>query len=107
MHREKNEIQKKVNINARMLEKAQVYVWLHTASFKSFVGNKTRLPPGPFHVSTISRLTLAGAFRSDYVAACSTALDSATEENESGGYVDFPCPSKMKQRSSTVDWLKF
>ena len=57
--------------------------------------------------STSSRLTLAGAFRSDYVAACSTALRCATEENESGGYVGVPCPSKVKQRSSTAGWLKF
>ena len=60
-----------------------------------------------FHVSTSSCLTLAGAFRSDYVAACSTALRSATEENEPAGYVAVPCPSKVKQRSSTADWLKF
>ena len=51
--------------------------------------------------------SLAEAFRSDYVAACSTALHSATEENDSGGYVDVPCPSKVKQHSSTADWLKF
>ena len=82
-------------------------MWIHTASIKSTLGNKTRLFPSPFHVSTSSRLTLAGAFRSDYVAACSTALRSASEENESGGYVAVPCPSKVKQRSSTADWLKF
>ena len=82
-------------------------MWLHTALIKSTAGNKTRLFPSPFHVSTSSRLTLAGAFRSDYVAACSTPLRSATEENESGGYVAVPCPSKVKQHSSTVDWLKF
>ena len=86
--------------------KIHVYMWLHTASIKSTVGNKTRLCPSPFHVSTTSRLTLAGAFRSDYVAACSIALLSATEENDSGGYVDVPCPSIVKQRSSTVDWLR-
>ena len=34
-------------------------------------------------------------FRNGYVAACSTALRSATEENESGGHVDVPCSSKM------------
>ena len=68
---------------------------------------KTRLCPSPFHVSISSRLTLAWAFRSDYLAACSTALRSATEEKESGGYVAVPCPSKMKLRSSTADWLKF
>ena len=79
---------------------------LHAASIKSAVGNKTRLFPSPFHVPTSSRLTLAGAFRSDYVAACSTALHSATEENDSGGHLDFPCPSKVKQRSSTANWVK-
>ena len=82
-------------------------MWFHTASIKSTVGIKTRFFPSPFHVSTSSRLTSAGAFRSDYVAACSTALRSAFEENESGGYVTVPCPSKVKQRSSTADWLKF
>ena len=61
---------------------------------------------GFFHVFTSSRLTLAGAFRGDYVAAFSTAFRSATEENDSGGYVDVPCPSKVKQRKSTADWLK-
>ena len=95
---------KEIHINAR---KVHVYMWLHTASIKSTVGNKTRLFSSPFHVSTSSHLTLAGAFRSEYVAVCSTALRSATEENESGGYVALPCPSKVEQRSSTADWLKF
>ena len=40
---------------------------------------QTRLFRSSFHVSTNSRLTLAGAFRGDYVAACSTAFRSATE----------------------------
>ena len=88
-------------------EKVHFYMWLHTAWIKSNVENKTRLFPSPLHVSTSSRLTLAGAFEGDHVAACSTALRSATEENESGGYVAVPCPSKVKQRSSTADWLKF
>ena len=91
-------------MNAR---KVHVYTWLHTASIKTTVGNKTRFFPSPFHISTSSRLTLAGASRSDYVAACGTALRSATEENESGGYVDVPCPFKVKQRCSTAGWLKF
>ena len=64
-------------------------MWLHTASIKYIVGNKTRLLPSPFHVSTSSRLTLAGAFRGDHVAPFSTALRSATEENESRRYVAF------------------
>ena len=80
---------------------------LHAASVKTTVGNKLSLFPSPFQVSTSSRLTLAGGFRGDYVAACSTASRTATEENDSGGYVDVPYPSKVKQRSSTADWLKF
>ena len=68
---------------------------------------QTRLFPSPFHVSSSSGPTLAGAFRSDHVVACSTAFRSTTEENDSGGYVDVPCPSKAKQRSTTADWLKF
>ena len=80
---------------------------LHAASIKSTVGNELGLFPSPFHISTSSGLILAGAFRGDYVAACSTAFRSATEENDSGGYVDVPCPFKVKQRSSTADWLKF
>ena len=77
-------------------------MWLHTVSIKSTVGNKTRLFPSPSLFSTSSRPTLAGVFRSDYVAACSTGLCSATEENESGGQVAVPCPSKVKQRRSTA-----
>ena len=83
-----------------------VYMWLYTASIKSTVGNNTRLFPSPFHVPTSSHLALAGAFRSDSVAACSTALRSANEGNESGEYVAVPCPFKVKQHSSTANWLK-
>ena len=75
-------------------------MWLLTTSIESTVGNKTRTFSSPFHASTSSRLTLAKAFRSDHVAACSTALRSATENNELGGYVTVPCPSKVKQHSS-------
>ena len=82
-------------------------MWLHTASTKSTVGNITRPFPSPFDASTSSRLTLAGTFRSDYVDACSTAFRSAFEENDSGGYVAVPRPFRVKQRSSTADWLKF
>ena len=80
---------------------------LHAASIKTTVWNKLGVNPSQFHVSTSSGLTLAGAFRGGYVAACSTAFRSATEENDSGGYVDIPCPSKVEQRSRTADWLKF
>ena len=81
--------------------------WLHAISIKTTVWNKLGLYLSPFHISTSSRLTLAGAFRGHYVAACSTASHSTTEENDSGGYVDVPCPFKVKQNSSTADWLKF
>ena len=80
---------------------------LHAASIKSTVGIKLGLFPSPFHVSTSSRPTLAGALRGGYVAACSTAFRSTFEENDSGGYVDVQCPSKVKQSSSRADWLKF
>ena len=86
-----------------MTDKAHVYMRLLTASVKPTAGNKIMLFLSPFHISTRSRLTLAEAFRSDHVAAGSTAVRSATEENESGGYVTVPCPSKVTQHSSTVD----
>ena len=82
-------------------------MWLYTASNKSTVGNKTRLFISPFNVSTSSRLSLAESFRSDNVAACSAAFRSATEEKKSGGYIAARCSAKVKQRSSTADWLKF
>ena len=80
-------------------------MWLHTGSIKPTVGTKTKLHFSLFHISPSSRLILAGAFRSDYVAACSTTFRSVTEEKESCGYVAVLCPSKVRQRSSTVDWL--
>ena len=94
----------KVHINAR---KVHVYLWLHFLLIKSTLGNKSRLFPSPFHFSASWRLTLAGTLRSDYVAACGTALHSATEKNGSGDYVTVTCPSKVKQHISTVDWLIF
>ena len=81
--------------------------WLHAASTKTTVWNKLGAFPSPFHHSTSSGLALAGAFRGGYVAASSTAFRSATEENDSGGYVDVPCPSELKQHSNTADWLRF
>ena len=89
------------------MDKVHVYMWLHTASIESTAGNKTTLFPSSFYVSTGSRFTLAGAFRKDHVAACSTAFRSATEVNESVGYVTVLCPSKVTQRGSTADWMKF
>ena len=68
--------------------------------------NETRLFPSPFLVNTGWFLILEKVFRNGYVAACSTALRSATEENESGGHVDVPCLSKLTQHKSTADWLR-
>ena len=90
-----------------MMDRVYVYMCLHIALFKSTDGNKTRLFPSPSLISTSRFLILAEAFRNDYVDTCSTALHSATEENELGGFVTAPCPSKPTQRSSVVDWPKF
>ena len=87
--------------------KVHVYMCLHIASNKSTAENKTRFFLSPFLISTSRFLILAEAFRNDYVAACSTTLRSAAEENELGGYVTVPFPSKMTQSGSTVDCLKF
>ena len=88
-----------------MMDKSDVYMRLHTASIKLTAGNKTRLFASPFLFSTSSFLILVEVFRNDFVAACSTALRSATEKNELGGYVTLTCPSEMTQRTSTADWL--
>ena len=82
-------------------------MFLHNASIKSTAGNRTRLFRSPFLISTSWFLILAEAFQNDHVAACSTALCSATEKNEMGGYVTVPCSCKMTQRSSSTDWLEF
>ena len=87
------------------MDEVDVYMWLHTALNESTAGNKTRLFPCPFHIFTSSSFTLAEG--NDHVAACSTALSSATEENESGGYVTVPCSSKVTQHISTADWPNF
>ena len=81
-------------------------MYFHIASVK-FTAGKTRLFPSPFFISTSFFLILAAAFRNDHVAACSTALRSANERNEMGGYVTVPGSSKMTQRSSTADRPKF
>ena len=89
------------------MDKVHVYMCLHIASIKYTAENRTRLFGSPFLSATSRFLILTEAFRNDYVAACSTALRSATEENEFCGYLTVPCPSKTTQRSSTVDWPKF
>ena len=90
-----------------MLHKLHLYMCFYIASIKSTAGNKTSSYPSPFRISTGWFLILVEVFRNDHVAACITALRSATEKSEMGGYVTVPCSSKMPQRSSTVDWLKF
>ena len=86
------------------MDKVDVHMCLHIASIKFTAGNKTRLVPSPFLISTSRVHILAKAFWNDHVAVCSTALRSATERNELGGYVTVPCLSKMTQRSSTADF---
>ena len=88
------------------MKKVHVQVCLHIPTIKSTVGNKIKFLLNPFLISKSRFLILAEAFRNNHVAACSTALCSATEKNEMGGYVTFPCSSKMTQRSSTADWTK-
>ena len=90
-----------------MMEKVQVYMCLQIGSNKSTAGNKTRFFPSPFLISTSYFLILTEAFRNDHVAACNTALRSATEKIEMDGYVTVLCSSKMTQWSSTANWLKF
>ena len=84
-----------------------IFMCLHIASIEFTAVINTRLFPSPLLISTSWFVILTEAFRNDYVAACSTALRSATEENELGGYVTVPCASKTTQRSSTADGLNF
>ena len=89
------------------MRKVHVYMCLHFASIKYFAEKKTYLFPSLFLISTSQFFILAKAFGNDYVAACSSAIRSASEKNELGGYVTVPYWSKMTQRSNTVDWLEF
>ena len=75
------------------------------ASIKLTLGTKTRIFPLPFLISSSRVLILAKEFRNDYVVACRTAVHSATEKNETGGYVTDQCLFKMTQRRSTAEWL--
>ena len=89
------------------MDKVHVYTWFNIASNEYTAENKTRLFLSPFLYSTDRFLVLAKTFRNDHVVACRTALRSATEKNENGGYITIPSFSEMAQRSSTADWLKF
>ena len=89
------------------MDKVHVYMCLHVLSIKSTAWNKTRPFSSTLLISTSWFLFFAEEFQIDHVAACSTALRSATEKNEIGGYVTVPCSSKMTQCSSTADWFNF
>ena len=90
-----------------MTEKVHVYMCLQIASIEATAVNKTKAFLSPFFISTSGFLILAEEFRNDHVTARSTVPRSATEKNETGGYVTVPCSSKMTQRSSRVDWINF
>ena len=74
--------------------------------YQNHFWNKTRSYPSQFHASTSLRHTSVVVARGDYVAACSTAFRSATEENDSSSHVDGTCPTKVAQPNSTADWLR-
>ena len=76
------------------MDEVHVYMCLHIASFKSTAWNKFGFFLSLFLISISWFFTLAEAFRNDHVAACSTALRSATDKNELAGYVTVPFLSK-------------
>ena len=80
---------------------------LQIALIENTAGYNTRFFPRPLLTSISWLLILVEAFQNDHVAACSSALCSATETNEMGGYVIVPCSSKITLRCSTGDWHKF
>ena len=89
------------------MNKNRIYMYPHIALIKSTAGNETRFFSIPFLISTCWFLILADAFQNDHIPACSTALRSAIEKKEMGDYVTVPCSSKMTQRNSTADCIKF
>ena len=91
----------------KKVDKVHSHKCIHFALIKSTAGNKTRIFPSPFLISTRWLLILTQVFRNDHVAACSTALRSAAEKNEKGDYVTVTFSFKMTQRNSTADWCKF
>ena len=69
----------------KMMDKVHVYMCFHSALIKYTAVNQTRLFPSPFFISTGRFLILAEVFINDHIAARSTALGSANENNEMGG----------------------
>ena len=70
------------NIKIKLIENIHVYMGLHNASVKFTAGNKSRFFPSPFLISNSRFFILAETLRNDHVAACSTALGSATEKKK-------------------------
>ena len=89
------------------MDRVHIYMCSHIASIKSTAGNKTRLfsLPAPHFYKMVSQFGRSVLER--LRSRLCTALSSATEKKEFGGYVTVPCPPKLTQRSSAADWLKF
>ena len=83
--------------------KVHVYMCLHIESTKSTARKKTKFFLSTFLISTSWFLIFTEVFRNDHVAACSIALRTATEKNETSDCVTVPCSSKKTQHSSTAD----
>ena len=64
------------------MDNLHVYMYLHIDLNTSTAGHKTGLLPSPFLISISWLLISAEAFLNDHVAACSTALRSATEQKQ-------------------------
>ena len=77
-----NESKIKKRKDIKKMDNFHVYMCSHTASIESTTGNKTRLFPSTFLISTGWFLILAKASRNDHVADSTTVLRSATEKNE-------------------------
>ena len=86
-----------------MMDKVHVHMFLHIASNKFTAGNKARLIPSPFLISTSWFCILSEAFRNDHVPTFSTALRSATKKNKMGGYVTVRV--RPKRHSAGAQWI--
>ena len=93
--------------NTKIIVENQNYMLDNTIASNTFTfGTKLGFFLSPFLVNTGWFLILEKLFRTSYVAACSTALREATEDNDSGGHIDVPCSSILTQHKSTAGWLK-
>ena len=85
-----------------MMKNYHIHFCLHFASINTTAWKKTRIFRSPLLVFTSWFFIFAEAFRNDHVAACGTALRSATEKNEMTRYLIIPCSSKTTLRSRTA-----